>query len=360
MWERLSTNAVPSASDSVTDLPHARRRRARTRRLTSGRGATGAHSWATTTMHEFAHHIAGLVAIGVSILATPLAVLLMDRISRRRFIYRDAVCGNPHGQQNTAETTSRVGDRASMRTGPAGAAGPSSSETEMTAATHHSPGANPAGGSRSVQDLDSTDSKPASGRSTEQVSDSTEERPERLGSILSSTSSSTKPVNRFRLKAQTVSPRGSGQSEGPEDEAGTEAQVVSAEIRAPNSASKRIHVGLDVSVSAAQPVGTGGGTQAVSPRGGGAHSESPRLPSGEASAGEAASEAQVAAASAETDPSLSRAPPTSAPKRFHVGVASAVQPVGTGGRATLPPLSPPVTRAVGSLSAGGPAIAVVI
>jgi hypothetical protein len=96
------------------------------------------------------------------------------------------------------------------------------------------------------------------------------------------------------------------------------------------------------------------------PGGGGAHSESPRLPSGEASAGEAASEAQVAAASAETDPSLSRAPPTSAPKRFHVGVASAVQPLGTGGRATLPPLSPPVTRAVGSLSAGGPAIAVVI
>lgn len=321
---------------------------------TAGRGATGAHSWATTTMHEFAHHIAGLVAIGISILATPLAVLLMDRISRRRFIYRDdAVCGNPHGQQNTAETTSRVGDRASMRTGPAGAAGPASSETEMTAATDHSLVANPAGGSRSVQDLDSTD------RSTEQVSDSTEERPERLGSILSSTSSSTKPVNRFRLKAQTVSPRGSGQSEGPEDEVGTEAQVVSAEIRAPNSASKRIHVGLDVSVSAAQPVGTGGGTQAVSPRGGDAHSESPGLPSGEAPAGESASEAQVAAASAETDPSLSRAP-NSAPKRFHVGVASTVRPTGTGGRTTLPPLSPPVTRAVGSLSAGGPAIAVVI
>ena len=358
MWERLSQTPF-RALPTVTDLPHAHRRRARTRRLTSGRGATGAHSWATTTMHEFAHHIAGLVAIGVSILATPLAVLLMDRISRRRFIYRDAVCGNPHGQQNTAETTSRVGDRASMRTGPAGAAGPSSSETEMTAATHHSPGANPAGDSRSVQDLDSTDSKPASGRSTEQVSDSTEERPERLGSILSSTSSSTKPVNRFRLKAQTVSPRGSGQSEGPEDEAGTEAQVVSAEIRAPNSASKRIHVGLDVSVSAAQPVGTGGGTQAVSPRGGDAHSESPGLPSGEASAGESASEAQVAAASAETDPSLSGAP-NSAPKRFHVGVASTVQPTGTGGRTTLPPLSPPVTRAVGSLSAGGPAIAVVI
>ena len=358
MWERLSQTPF-RALPTVTDLPHAHRRRARTRRLTSGRGATGAHSWATTTMHEFAHHIAGLVAIGVSILATPLAVLLMDRISRRRFIYRDAVCGNPHGQQNTAETTSSVGDRASMRTGPAGAAGPSSSETEMTAATHHSPGANPAGDSRSVQDLDSTDSKPASGRSTEQVSDSTEERPERLGSILSSTSSSTKPVNRFRLMAQTVTPRGSAQSD-PEDGVVTEAQVVSAEIRAPNSASKRIHVGLDVSVSAAQPVGTGGGTPAVSPRGGGAHSESPRLPSGEASAGEAASEAQVAAASAETDPSLSRAPPTSAPKRFHVGVASAVQPVGTGGRATLPPLSPPVTRAVGSLSAGGPAIAVVI
>ena len=315
-------------------------------------------SSAATRMHEFAHHIAGLVAIGISILATPLAVLLMDRISRRRFIYRDAECENPHGQQNTTETTSRVGDPGSMRTGPAGAAGPFSSETEMTAATDHSPGSNPAGGSRSVQDLDSTESKPSSGRTTEQVSDSTAERPERLGSILSSTSSSTKPVNRFRLMAQTVTPRGSAQSD-PEDGVVTEAQVVSAEIRAPNSASKRIHVGLDVSVSAAQPVGTGGGTQAVSPRGGDAHSESPGLPSGEASAGESASEAQVAAASAETDPSLSGAP-NSAPKRFHVGVASTVQPTGTGGRTTLPPLSPPVTRAVGSLSAGGPAIAVVI
>ena len=320
-------------------------------------------------MHEFAHHIAGLVAIGISILATPLAVLLMDRISRRRFIYRDAECENPHGQQNTTETTSRVGDPGSMRTGPAGAAGPFSSETEMTAATDHSPGANPAGGSRSVQDLDSTESKPGSGRTTEQVSDSTAERPERLGSILSSTSSSTKPVNRFRLMAQTVTPRGSAQSD-PEDGVVTEAQVVSAEIRAPNSASKRIHVGLDVSVTAVQPACPGGGTKAhavsprgISPRGSGAPSESPRPPPGEAFAGEAASEAQVAAASAETDPSLSRAP-NSAPKRFHVGAASAVtnavQPTGTGGRTTLPPLSPPVTRGVGSLSAGGPAVAMVI
>ena len=146
--------------------------------------------------------------------------------------------------------------------------------------------------------------------------------------------------------------------------------MISAEIRAPNSASNRIHVGLDVSVTAVQPACPGGGTKAhavsprgISPRGSGAPSESPRPPPGEAFgfAGEAASDAQVA--SAETDPSLSRAP-NSAPKRFHVGAASAVtnavQPTGTGGRTTLPPLSPPVTRGVGSLSAGGPAVAMVI